>query len=87
LLFADAIPVIAGLGVDWDNRIWVERSARPGEDGPIDVVDAEQRYYGSIPADGPRLPAAFGPNGLVAYIERDELDVPSVRVMRFRINE
>jgi hypothetical protein len=28
------------------------------------------------------LPAAFGPEGLVAFIERDELDVPTVVVKR-----
>jgi hypothetical protein len=28
------------------------------------------------------LPRAFGPNGLAAYIERDELDVPRVVLRR-----
>lgn len=83
LLFAEEVPVIAGIGVEWGGRIWVERSpAEPGEPGPIDVIDTSGQYFGTIPPDGPRVPSAFGPDGLVAYIEKDELDVPSVRVMR-----
>lgn len=88
LLFADVIPVIAAIGVEWDGRIWAERSpAEPGEPGAIDVVDPEGRYFGTIPPEGPRMPSAFGPDGLVAYIEKDELDVPSVRVMRIRTED
>jgi hypothetical protein len=85
LLFADVVPVISGIGVEWGGRIWVERTAaEPGEPGPIDVIDADGRYFGTIAAEGPRIPAAFGPDGLIAYIERDELDVPSVRTLRIR---
>jgi len=36
----------------------------------------------SRPPDGLRTPDAFGPNGLMAYIERDEMDVQTVRVVR-----
>lgn len=83
LLFADVIPVISDIGVEWGGRIWVERwAAEPGEPSVIDVLDAEGHYFGTIPPEGPRMPSAFGPAGLVAYIETDELDVPSVRVMR-----
>jgi 6-bladed beta-propeller len=85
LLFADVVPVIAGLATDWTGRIWVERAPdEPGEPGPIDLIDTQSRYYGTIDPDGPRIPAAFGPDGLVAYIEMDEFDVQTVRVMRLR---
>lgn len=88
LLFADPVPVIRDIGVEWSGRIWVERSpAEPGEPGPIDVIDTEGRYFGTIPPEGPRMPSAFGPNGLIAYIEKDELDVPSVRVMRIAADD
>jgi hypothetical protein len=83
--FAPEIPVIARMGVDWNDRIWVQRSgARPGEDGPTDVLTADGRYLGTIAASGLRIPAAFGPDGLVAYIERDELEVQRVRVARLQ---
>ena len=86
LLFADVIPVIAGIGVEWSGRLWVERSpAELGENGPIDLIDTDGNYHGTIQPDGPRIPAAFGPDGLVAYIEKDEYDVPTVRVMRLRV--
>ena len=39
-------------------------------------------YLGTLPPDGPRIPDAFGPGGLMAYIETDEMDVPTVRVVR-----
>ena len=39
-------------------------------------------YIGTLPPDGLRTPDAFGPDGLLAYIESDEMDVPTVRVVR-----
>ncbi|MXX72364.1 MAG: hypothetical protein F4205_04935 [Gemmatimonadetes bacterium] len=83
LRFADEIPVIANMAVDWEDRIWVERTGADGvEPGPIDVVTPEGGYVGTLPADGVRIPSAFGPDGLMAYIEPDEFGVPTVRVIR-----
>lgn len=83
LVFADELPVIAGLKVDWDDRIWVTRTSADGSSGgPTDIVTADGRYVGTLPADGLRTPHGFGPDGLMAYIERDEMDVPRVRVIR-----
>ena len=83
MVFADVIPVIAGMAVDAEDLIWVERTG-PGGDGPgpIDILTADGAYRGTLPADGPRIPDAFGPDGLAAYIETDELGVPAVRVIR-----
>lgn len=83
MIFAAEIPVIRDLSVDAEDRIWVARRAGgdPGA-GPIDVVTPGGEYVGTLPADGLRIPAAFGPNGLMAYIEADELDVQTVRVVR-----
>jgi len=83
LAFADEVPVVADLKVDWDDRIWVTRSGADGDDdGPTDIVTPDGRYIGTLTADGLRTPDAFGPDGLLAYIETDELDVPTVRVVR-----
>ena len=83
LVFADELPVIASLRVDWDDRIWVTRTGADGSSGgPTDIVTADGRYVGTLPADGLRTPHGFGPDGLMAYIERDEMDVPRVRVIR-----
>ncbi|WP_419164435.1 hypothetical protein [Candidatus Palauibacter sp.] len=82
MAFPEEIPVIANLAVDWSDRIWVQRSALPGETGPTDILTADGQYFGTIAPDGLRIPAAFGPGGLLAYIDRDELDIQRVRVVR-----
>ena len=84
--FGEEIPVLAGLAVDWAGQIWVERtSPQVGEKGPVDLIDAYGRYLGSLEPGESRIPDAFGPNGLAAYIESDELDVPRVVVRRLTI--
>ena len=52
------------------------------EPAPIDVVTADGRYVGTFPAGATRMPVAFGPGGLAAFVEFDELDVPTVIVRR-----
>ncbi|MDE2655822.1 MAG: hypothetical protein OXI71_18665 [Gemmatimonadota bacterium] len=81
--FYHELSVIRGLEVTWDGRIWVLRwGAEPWSYGPIDVVTADGRYLGSYPADTTVLPAAFGPDGLAAFIETNELGVQTVIVKR-----
>ena len=81
--FADEVPVIRDLGVTRDGRIWVmRRGEEPLSDGAIDVVTADGRYVGSYPAGAVGLPDAFGPEGLMAFIEVDELGVQTVVVKR-----
>ena len=46
--------------------------------GPIDVITPEGEYRGTIPDS--RLPSAFGPGGLAAYVQLDKLGVPTVVV-------
>ena len=82
LVFPEEMPAIARIGVDWSDRLWVERTGLPGEAGPTDILTSDGRYLGTIAPDGPRIPAAFGPDGLLAYIEADELGVQRVRVAR-----
>lgn len=83
MVFTEVIPAIAGMAVDAGDLIWVERTG-PGGDGPgpIDILTADGEYIGTLPADGPRIPDAFGPDGLMAYIETGEFDVPIIRVIR-----
>ena len=81
--FADEVPVLWGLKVDWEDRIWVARRGPTGqEDGPTDLVTPDGNYIGTLPPEGLRTPDAFGPGGLLAYIESDEMDVQTVRVVR-----
>ena len=49
---------------------------------PIDVIAQDGRYVGTFPAGETDWPVAFGPGGLAAYVELDDLDVPTVIVRR-----
>lgn len=83
LEFFPEVPVIRGLATTWDGRIWVlRRGDGPDDDGPIDVLTAAGGYLGSIPAGATVIPDAFGPDGLAAFIETNELDVQTVAVKR-----
>lgn len=83
LKFHTELSVVRGLGTTWDGEIWVlRRGEGPHDDGPIDVVAPEGRYLGSYRAGTMELPTAFGPDGLVAFIETNELDVQTVGVKR-----
>jgi hypothetical protein len=83
MVFWPEIPVVEDLAADWSGRIWIQRSGgEPGEDGPTDIVRADQTYVGTLPAEGLRMPDAFGPNGLAAWIERDEYEAERIVVAR-----
>ena len=83
MTFADQIPVVSAMAVDSEGRVWVARSASDGHsEGPTDIFGADGRYVGTLAANGVRIPAAFGPGGLMAYVERDESGLPIVRVVR-----
>lgn len=79
---ADEIPVVVDMRTTWEGEIWVRRR---GEDllgdGPIDVLTADDRYLGSYPSDT-AMPTAFGPGGLLAFVERDEVGLNRVVVKR-----
>jgi len=83
MAFFPEIPAVEALAVDSRGRIWVQRSSGvPGEDGPTDVITPDGRYVGTLPPEGLRIPLAFGPGDLAAYVEQDEFDVATVRVVR-----
>ena len=82
--FHAEVPVIAAVRVTWGGSLWVERSTEPGTSGPglIDVLGADGRYVGTFPAGQLTMPDAFGPDGLAAFVETDEFDVPVITVRR-----
>ena len=84
MIFTEEIPVIADLAVDREDRLWIARMGPAGDQtaGSTDIIAASGRYIGTLPADGLPIPAAFGPNGLMAYIDSDEMGVQTVRVIR-----
>lgn len=85
--FFPEIPVIASLRTTWDGTLWVRRSTEPdaAEPGAIDVISPDGRYIGTLPAASLDMPDAFGPDGLVAFIATDEMDVPVIAVMRLPV--
>ncbi len=84
--FGEEMPVVSGLSADWEGRIWVERTgARVGEKGPIDVLTGDGGYLGTLEPGEFKVPDAFGPGGLTAWIETDEMDVPRVVVKRLTV--
>lgn len=81
--FHDEIPVLTALKTSWEGTIWARRHGDGvTREGPIDLLDPDGRYLGTLQADAAAMPSAFGPDGLVAFVERDELDVPTVLVKR-----
>ena len=81
--FFPEIPVLRGLRATWEGSLWVRRRGEEPWDnrGPIDVVGPDLQYRGTFAAGDP-MPMAFGPEGLVAYLEKDELGVPTIVVKR-----
>ncbi len=81
--FYEELPVVRDLATSWTGRVWVERRGEePTGPGPIDVLTPEGGYAGTFPAGATAIPSSFGPDGLAAWVELDELDVPTVVVRR-----
>ena len=81
--FYHEVPVVRTLRTSWEGTIWVQRRGdEPASDGPIDLLTRDGSYIGTYAAATTEMPDAFGPDGLMAFIERDEFDVPSVVVRR-----
>ncbi|MDE2804321.1 MAG: hypothetical protein OXN18_04140 [Gemmatimonadota bacterium] len=81
--FYHEIPLVRSIQTSPEGTIWVRRSGpEPGRNGPIDLLTADGRYLGSFASDATSLPSAFGPDGLVAFVRRNDLDVQTVVVSR-----
>ncbi|MCY3777199.1 MAG: hypothetical protein OXH11_14585, partial [Candidatus Aminicenantes bacterium] len=66
----------------WEGAIWVRHRGDEGTEGSrIDLISAAGRYLGTL-APGSSMPSAFGPNGLAAFVETDDMDVSHVVVQR-----
>lgn len=85
--FFEVVPVLSALRATWDGALWVERHGEEpwAESGPIDVMRADGEYVGTFAAGAMKMPDAFGPDGLVAFVELDELDIPSIVVRRLPV--
>lgn len=74
------VPAVQRLTVDPRGRLWIERAGPVwGRPGPVDVVGADGAYLGTL---AEALPAAWGPGGLVASLERDAARRTFVSVRR-----
>lgn len=83
--FYPEMPVVLALRTGWEGTIWVHRRGEyPETAGPVDLLTPGGDYIGTFPAGSTALPDAFGPGGLVAFVEKDDLDVPYIVVKRFR---
>ena len=82
--FYAEVPVLRGLRATWDGSLWVQRRGKDPWDanGPIDVLGPDGEYMGTLSAGEPGMPLAFGPDGLVAFVEHDEMDVATIVVKR-----
>lgn len=79
--FYHEVPVVQTLRTTWNGGIWVQRrGAGLAGDGPIDILTSDGRYLGTYPPSATPMPAAFGPDGLMAIVETNELDVQKVVV-------
>ena len=64
-----------------DEHVQSELAARLRARG-FDVLTTQGQYMGTFATGVTEMPSSFGPDGLAAYIEMDEFDVPSVVVRR-----
>ncbi len=85
MTFGSEVPVLKKIAVDSEDRIWVSRTGDDGSSvGAIDLLTVKDGYVGTLAAKNVQMPWAFGPAGLMAYIDQDELGVPVVRVVRLQ---
>ncbi len=76
---SDPLAQIAGaLGGSDDPESGGEEAA----EGWIDVLTPGGEYVGTFSIEETSMPRAFGPGGLVAFVETDEFDVPTIIVKR-----
>ncbi len=93
--FMPEVPVVRDVRTTWEGTIWVLRrgpdpagealalsGTGESEPGPIDVLNPEGQYIGTFAPEQTTLPGAFGPGGLVAFVETDEYDVATIVVKR-----
>ena len=70
---------LAQVGNQFDGEAPAEEA---NAEGWIDVLHPEAGYMGTFSRVELPMPRAFGPGGLVAFVETDEFDVPTIIVRR-----
>ena len=80
-LFYHENSIVFDLHTTWNGKIWVVRRG-PDETTVVDVLAMEGRYVGSYDGGAIAIPRAFGPDGLAAFVENDDLGVQMVVVKR-----
>lgn len=82
--FFTEVSVVRAIRAAWEGALWIQRRGVDpwDDDGPIDVFGSDRSYIGTYDPGDTGIPAAFGPDGLAAFWEFDELDVPSIVVKR-----
>lgn len=85
--FFPEVSVVRGIQAAWDSALWIQRRGEEvwDDDGPVDVFGADREYLGTYDPSETEMPAAFGPDGLAAFWEFDELDVPRIVVKRLPV--
>ncbi|MXY17144.1 MAG: hypothetical protein F4Y57_09165 [Acidobacteria bacterium] len=85
--FFTEVPIVRAIRAAWEGTLWIQRRGEePWDDeGPIDVFGSDRSYVGTYDPRDTGIPAAFGPDGLAAFWEFDELDVPSIVVKRLPV--
>lgn len=79
--YAEYMSVITRVSADQHGRVWIQRRDTDArERGPIDLVTADGRYTGTLPAQA--MPDAVSASDLAAYIVRDDLGIERVAVRR-----
>ncbi len=82
--FFPEVPVVCDMRTTWSGGIWIERCDDNmfDEARVIDVIAGDGSYVGSFAEGVAEMPAAFGPDGLVVFIRKDEFDATVVLVGR-----
>lgn len=80
---ADVIPAVGEIAIAPDGTLWIKRRVVKGEAAPIDVIAPDGAYIGTLPPGTP-FPSDFLPDGRIAVLEEDELEVQYVVVYRVR---
>ena len=80
--FYHEVPVLLNVRTAWDGSIWLLRRGEGAQGNPIDLISPDGSYLGTFAPGTVALPDAFGPDGLAAWVETDDLDVPFVVVRR-----
>lgn len=79
-------PVIAGIAIDPESRLWVRRQ-RPGPDADrVDILTLDGEYLGTLPEGSP-FPADFSSRGRILEIVTDSVERASLRMLEVSFSD